>query len=296
MRELGSPDLASRTTIRLGGRAIAEIIVDELRDLDRLPTRLSALGGEPLAIGRGSNLLARDGELPITLVRLNLPPNPVIAGGEGEKVFVRVPANTPLPALLRFCQRNGLSGLEGLTGIPGTVGGAVAMNAGSFGTDTATHLREVGIFTGGEIKICGPASLRPGYRRMDFINVPNNPLILFVIFTLTKASKSVIFQYMRHNFFEKKSRQPLAAWSAGCAFKNPEGEISAGRLLDMAGFRGAKKGGMSFSAMHANFLINEGRGNAAQALELLEEGRLGVMERFGINLETEVKIIPCPMP
>ena len=101
---------------------------------------------------------------------------------------------------------------------------------------------------------------------------------------------------MRHNFFKKKSKQPVTAWSAGCVFKNPTPEMSAGRLLDEAGFKGRQLGGMAFSTLHANFLINEGKGSATAALALLQEARQAVRQRFGIELEPEVRIVPCPLP
>jgi UDP-N-acetylmuramate dehydrogenase len=98
---------------------------------------------------------------------------------------------------------------------------------------------------------------------------------------------------MFHNFFEKKSKQPLNAWSAGCIFKNPAPQTPAGRLLEEAGFKGKRRGGMSFSSVHANFLINEGNGSSDAALDMIDEARAAVLQRFGIELTPEVRIIPC---
>ena len=140
MREIMRPSLAERTTLRLGGTAIAELILEDAADLAALPERLRALGGSPLILGAGSNILARDGELPLVLLRPRFMRGPEIAGGKDGKILVRVGAGVPLPRLLRFCAGHGLSGLEGLVGIPGSVGGAVAMNAGSFGTETCKNI------------------------------------------------------------------------------------------------------------------------------------------------------------
>ena len=131
MREIPRPSLAERTTLRLGGTAIAELVLEDAADLAALSGRLRALGGSPLILGAGSNILARDGDLPLVLVRPRFMQGPDIVGEKDGKILVRVGAGVPLPRLLRFCVAQGLSGLEGLVGIPGSVGGAVAMNAGS---------------------------------------------------------------------------------------------------------------------------------------------------------------------
>jgi UDP-N-acetylmuramate dehydrogenase len=98
---------------------------------------------------------------------------------------------------------------------------------------------------------------------------------------------------MRINFLKKKSTQPVLAWSAGCAFKDPSPDLSAGKLLDEAGFRGKRLGGMAFSPMHANFLVNEGKGSASAAFELLAQAREAVQRRSGISLHLEIKVLPC---
>jgi UDP-N-acetylmuramate dehydrogenase len=98
---------------------------------------------------------------------------------------------------------------------------------------------------------------------------------------------------MRLNYLKKKSTQPVLAWSAGCAFKNPSPELSAGKLLDEAGFKGKGLGGMAFSPLHANFLVNEGRGGASAAFELLDRAREVVRRRNGIDLHLEIKVFPC---
>lgn len=292
MLEIVAPRLDRLTTLRLGGTAIAEIALETPEDAGLLPERLQALGGKPFFIGRGSNLLARDGELPLVLIRVNLGTPIQICGQSGDKIFVRAQAGAPLRDLLRFCLKNGLSGLEGLIGIPGSVGGAVAMNAGSFGTETARSIHTLTVLGNGGIKQLNRADLLPEYRNMKFAGFTGEPLVLEVIFALTHASNNVIFRRMNLNFFEKKSRQPLTEWSAGCAFKNPKNGKPAGVLLESAGFRGKRLGGMAFSEIHANFLVNEGNGSADAALELMNEAREIVYKNSGIRLEPEVRIIP----
>lgn len=292
MLEFPAPRLDRLTTLRLGGTAIAEIVIENEEDAWLLPDRLKKLGGKPFFIGRGSNLLARDGELPLVLIRVNFNRPIQICGESGDKIFVRVQAGAKLKELLRFCLENGLSGLEGLIGIPGSVGGAIAMNAGSFGTETARSIHALTVLGDEGIKHLNLADLLPEYRKIKFVGFTCAPLVLDAIFALTHASNNVIFRRMNLNFLEKKSRQPLTAWSAGCAFKNPKNGNQAGALLESAGFRGKKLGGMAFSEIHANFLVNEGKGSSDAALELMNEAREIVYKNSGIKLEPEVRIIP----
>lgn len=296
MREMPSPYLAPRTTLRVGGTAIAELALERREDIALLPERLRALGGTPLVLGAGSNILARDGALPLVLVRPLFTDGPEIVGERDGKVLVRAGAGVPMARLLRFCAVNGLSGLEGLVGIPGSVGGAVAMNAGSHGTETGKNLVEIQVVIDNTIQCINAVALQYGYRSMCISGKKNDFIVLEATFGLTVAERDGICNCMRHNFFKKKSKQPVTAWSAGCVFKNPSPEMSAGRLLDAAGFKGRTLGGMAFSTLHANFLINEGKGSATAALALLQEAREAVRQRFGIELEPEVRIVPCPLP
>ena len=123
MREILSPSLAERTSLHLGGRAIAELVLERAEDYPLLAERLQQLGGSPFIIGAGTNLLARDGELPVVLLRSAIKEGPEIVWESEARAHVRAGAGVPLPRLLGFCARRGLGGLEGLVGIPGSVGG-----------------------------------------------------------------------------------------------------------------------------------------------------------------------------
>lgn len=292
MREILAPALSDRTTIHLGGRAIAELCIENEDDLEVLAERLRYYGGSPFFIGHGSNLLARDGELPMTLISLHHAEEVTICGEEQDRILVRASAGTPLKKVLGFCLKQGLSGLEGLVGIPGTVGGAVMMNAGSFGDETADCLHSLKCFVENAIEYYKKSEIKAAYRH---IHLPSNEracLVLEAIFALTPMPNNVIFKRMSLNFFKKKSKQPVTAWSGGCAFKNPSDTLAAGKLLEDAGFRGKKLGGMVFSPMHANFLVNSGTGTAAEALELMQMAQNEVFKRFGLLLEPELKLIP----
>lgn len=286
--------LSSLTTLRVGGRAAAEFRLDSEEELDACGRQISSLGLPVCVLGRGSNILAQDGELPVLLVRPNFRRNPEILGEEDGKVIIRADATVRLPHLLARCAAWGLSGLEGLAGIPGTVGGAVAMNAGSYGCETVLLLHSLRIWSPGTgLKNIFPGQWKFAYRYFGLTEIVGFFFILSASFCLTRASSNGIREAMRLNYFKKKSTQPVLAWSAGCAFKNPSPELSAGKLLDEAGFRGKRLGGMSFSPMHANFLVNEGKGSASAACELLAQAREAVQRRNGVGLHLEIQVLSC---
>ncbi len=293
MKILPNPSLSSMTTLGLGGTAIAEVVLEEAVDAYKIEETCKKLGGEPYFVGGGSNLLAADGELPLVVVRPAIGKVPIITREEGGKVFVRAGAGVKLQRLLGFCANNSLSGLERLCGIPGTVGGAAAMNAGSFGLETGESIEMLRVFAPGKGMLdVSRKMIDFAYRRTNIFGINQTFLIIHALFALTKSQRSVITNSMRLNFFKKKSTQPLNKKSAGCVFKNPGPDLYAGKLLQDAGFRGKGLGGMAFSKVHANFLINEGNGSAKAAFDLIGEARSTVKAKFGINLELEVKVLP----
>ncbi|WP_027369127.1 UDP-N-acetylmuramate dehydrogenase [Desulfocurvibacter africanus] len=287
------PLLSERTTLRLGGRALAEISVGSEAGLDRLAGELARLGGRPLVLGWGSNLLAKDGELDLLLVRPQFEQGPEVVGEVQGKILVRCGAGVRLPLLLGWAARHGLSGLEGLAGIPGSVGGAVAMNAGSYGVSFCQAMTRARIWTPERGLVwLAPDGYDCAYRHFKPRHHGESGLFIVteVELVLTSGTSEAVRSAMRANLARKKASQPITLATAGCVYKNPEGN-SAGRLLDQAGFRGRRLGGMGFSELHANFLANYGGGTAGQALELLEEAWAKVLDLFGVSLELEVKVV-----
>ncbi|MCT4626335.1 UDP-N-acetylmuramate dehydrogenase [Halodesulfovibrio sp.] len=283
---------SKRTTLRMGGNALAEVVLTHADDFEQLPEILQSLGGEPLVIGRGSNLLAKDGDLPVVIVNPAITSEPACIEDLGESVLVSVGAGYRLPRFLHWCAANGYAGLEGLAGVPGTVGGAVAMNAGSYGCEVADCLVSVEVFT----KKTGNAVFKKTdvvlqYRHFSIPAVNDQPVILNSTFKLRKSDPQKIKNVIDDNLKKKKATQPVSAHSAGCVFKNPEQGVSAGRLLDDAGFKGKNFGGVAFSPMHANFLININNGTSEQAFELLHTAQQTVLNQFGYSLQLEVKVI-----
>jgi UDP-N-acetylmuramate dehydrogenase len=290
---LPGPLLADRTTLRLGGRALAEVVLTEAGDAEGLAGVLAGLGGTPLVLGGGSNLLARDGDLPLVVISARLRGEPeTLRQRFGDGVRVRVGAGVKLPRFAAWLATQGLRALEGLAGVPGTVGGAVAGNAGSYGSETAAALARVLVWTPeGGVAWIGRDGFAAGYRRFTLNGQAGLFVVLAAEFDCRVDEPIGIRREMIAHLRRKRAAQPITAATAGCVFKNPAG-TSAGRLLDEAGMRGATLGNMAFSELHANFLVNRGGGTGAQALELIDRARQAVRRQHGHELELEVRVAP----
>ncbi|MDR1946957.1 MAG: UDP-N-acetylmuramate dehydrogenase [Desulfovibrio sp.] len=295
----GAPRLAELTGIRLGGKAIAEIVLRADAEAEKLPDLVAKLGGRPAVLGKGSNIIAADGDLPLVLIR-QAKRDKLSFERCGGEILAKAEAGLPLSALLNAAASAGLSGLEALAGIPGSVGGAVAMNAGSFGTEIGTRVRSLTLFSPrlGLRKISAP-EMEFSYRQGRCLGLPiggaalsagdDDPaLLLEAAFALDKSHMGTVRERMHSYLAEKKLRQPVGAASAGCVFKNPAPDAPAGRLLEEAGMKGKSLGGMRFSPLHANFLVNEGGGSCAAALELMALAVEEVKRKSGFKLEKEV--------
>ena len=299
MLSVYGPQLAKLTTLRVGGQARALVTLEKWDDLERLPWMLDYLGGHRVVVmGQGSNLLAHDGKLDIVLVR------PVFSEEDkgpqrigtlpDERVLVNVGAGLPMRRLLNWAAEEGLGDITGLCGIPGRVGGAVAMNAGSYGCELGDVLHSVQVFSPeAGLRTVEKSACEIAYRHFAVPGTDEPLIITGVVLALMPGHNPEVLQLtMRDVMARKKATQPVGAASAGCVFKNPPGQ-SAGKLLDEAGFRGRQVGGMALSAMHANFLVNTGGGTATEALTLLAEARDAVCRLAGVELSFEVKELAC---
>ena len=295
MREVRNPSLSAITTLGLGGTCSLELTVSSRDDLAAMDDRIRELGLPVYVVGRGSNIFGLDGSHEAVLVRPAFTDGPAVLGDETADggVLVSCGAGISLPVLLAFLREKGLSGMEGLAGIPGTVGGAVAMNAGSFGTSTAESLDSVEIWSGGRLVRLTPDACETGYRHFRPRGLAGSFLVVSAVFRLSRSTSQDVAAGMQHNFQMKKSRQPITARSAGCVFRNPACGVSAGALLERAGFRGRRKGSVAPSEQHANFLVNLGGGTSSEALALLEEARTAVRAMAGVELDFEVRFLPC---
>jgi UDP-N-acetylmuramate dehydrogenase len=250
-------------------------LADFLHDLD--PTV------PVLPVGVGSNLIVRDGGVPGVVVRLPKslaqvsvePGNRVRAGGGAMGITVASKARDA-----------GIAGLEFLRGIPGTTGGAVRMNAGAYGRETADILLEATLVLRGGYTETWPRE-RFGYTYRHSA-VPEGAVVVEALFEGTPGDPAIIGAEMDRIAAEREASQPLRSRTGGSTFKNPPG-TKAWKLIDAAGCRGLRIGDAQVSEKHCNFLLNLGKAKAADIEALGEEVRRRVRENSGVELEWEIQ-------
>ncbi len=291
MHIVPNPCMKDRTSLGIGGRAQAEVRIEHPGDWEDVHLFLEREGLRPLIVGRGSNLLMQDGNLPLCLIVPQGQPQPEVITQTRDQVVVRVGAGFSLPRLLRWLQERGLAGLEGLAGIPASVGGAMAMNAGSFGQCLGDCLHRVRCWSPATGLIWLQRSdVDLAYRFFQPRGLAGQWFIQEVELGLVPSEAGRLRERLRGFWDRKRQTQPVGERTCGCTFKNPE-FAAAGLLLDRCGMRGRQAGEVGFSSLHANFLLNKGRGRFDQAWELISEARSRVLEGYGLTLELEVQII-----
>lgn len=292
MKIIANPDLKEMSTLKMGGHGQAAFYPRDYRDLEELGKAWPELGHEVLILGRGSNILFKDGARPLSLVVWDKKDEPAVIRQTDDTALVMADAGMSLPGLLGWCAAHGLSGLERLAGIPGKVGGAIAMNAGSYGAQTGDMVQSITVWTPGSgIMDISRSGFKTGYRKFRINEISGPFIILKACCLLEKKSVFAVRQAMKNFYFRKKSAQPVLDNTAGCVFKNPAGFEPAGALLDKAGLRGKVRGGVCFSKKHANFLVNNKNGSSLDAMELISLAAREVSRLFGANLELEIKVV-----
>jgi UDP-N-acetylmuramate dehydrogenase len=273
--------LAELTSLGIGGNTDLLLV----RRHDALPELVSLLREARVPyrfLGGGSNLLVPDGELPWLVLQLARQDPEVRFEGN----FVYVDAAADLGRTVTFCAKHDLGGMEGLIGVPGTVGGALRMNAGAYGMQIGSYVREVTTFRAadGRIEILKENNLSFEYRHTSF--APDD-IMLAVKLELPSKPYREILQGIRICNEKRRASQPLNQKSAGCIFKNPPGK-SAGRMIDELGLKGLAVGDARVSDRHANFFVNAGHATCADMLALIADVRERVLRAYGVALEHEV--------
>ena len=254
---------------------------------DAIPAILDLLDERKIPhkfLGGGSNLVVGDGELPWVVLQLTKPEPDVILEGN----LAHVDAAADLGRTVTFCAKHDLGGLEGLIGVPGTVGGALRMNAGAYGTQIGSYVQEVKVYRAAQrkIEILSGNQISFEYRHTSF--APDD-MMLAVTLSLPSKPYSEIIQGIRICNEKRRASQPMGQKSAGCIFKNPPG-ASAGRMIDELGLKGLSVGDARVSDRHANFFVNTGRATARDMLALMADVRGRVEKAYGVKLENEVVV------
>ncbi|HSA81183.1 MAG TPA: UDP-N-acetylmuramate dehydrogenase [Geminicoccaceae bacterium] len=280
--------LAPRTWLRVGGPAEVVFQPADAADL------AGFLKGKPAEIavtpiGVASNLLVRDGGLEGVVLRFGGPLSEV----EVDDERLRVGAGATDRMIAIQAMKAGLSGLEFLIGIPGTLGGAVRMNAGAFGGETAEVVeRVVALDPSGRRYQLAAAELGFGYRHSA---LPADWIVIGAVLRATEGDPRAIEARMRAIKAEREASQPLHVATGGSTFKNPPGQ-KAWQLIDAAGCRGLRHGRAMVSDKHCNFLINTGGATAAELEKLGERVRARVSEHSAIALDWEIHRVGRPAP
>lgn len=276
-------DLAPLTLYKVGGRADIALFPRTQDEACEAYTWMSGQPGRKMVLGGGSNVLISDeGFHGIVLVTTGL-----TGVDQLEEQAYAVEGGVELDHLVREVMiPQNFDGVGGLTGIPGSVGGAIYMNAGTVNGTIGQLLHAVDLIgPAGRQAITISPSLY-GYRGQTFC--PAGSLILRGIFQFRAAEEDQQARY-DHYIRRRQEKQP-AGNCCGSVFKNPEGE-HAGRLIEACGLKGARRGGALVSPMHANFIMNDDNATFGDIVGLMEECKRQVLERFGIALEEEVRII-----
>jgi UDP-N-acetylmuramate dehydrogenase len=280
-------EMAPLTWFRVGGPARLLFYPADEADLAGFVRGLDP-SWPVLPVGVASNLLVRDGGIDGVVVRLGGP----LAAISVEESTVIAGAGALDQNVARVALRAGLSGLEFMIGIPGTIGGAVRMNAGAFGGETADRLLWAELLDrAGRVHRLPAVELGFGYRSSA---VPEGWIVLRAAFALRPGDPDRIRARMEAIRAEREASQPLRVATGGSTFKNPPGH-RAWQLIDAAGCRGLVRGRAMVSDKHCNFLINTGGATAAEIEALGEEVRERVRARTGIELEWEIHRVGRPL-
>lgn len=276
--------LARYTTYRIGGPADILIIADTLADLKAATAILDASQIEWTVLGKGSNILAADAGYRGAVI---------ILGREFRKHFVRegqliAGAGAILAHVVQDAYAAGLSGLEFAVGIPGTVGGALAMNAGTGDDWIGSVVSQITVLqpTGELVSVRGH-EVAWGYRSAT---LPARGITVECSLRVEQGDVISIRRRMDSALARRKRTQPIGLPCAGSVFRNPEGD-SAGRLIENVGLKGVRSGQASISEVHANFIVNHGGATARDVLRLLHDARDTVLDRHGVELKPEIKFL-----
>jgi len=276
--------LSRHTTMRVGGPARFWAEPETEEGFSELVRVCHDEGIPFMVMGRGSNLIVRDGGFPGVVAYLA---RGCFAASSVEGKEITAGVGVKLKQLASIARSAGLGGFEWMDGIPGNLGGALRMNAGAMGTQTFDQVVRIRFADrDGNIVSRTPGEIEVRYRDVPILH---DHYALSATLRGTPSEPEKIDALLSSSLKHRKETQPIAA-SAGCIFKNPEG-ISAGKLIDELGLKNSMIGGARVSEVHGNFIVNDGGATASEILALIERIRAKALQERGIKLETEVSIL-----
>lgn len=279
--------MALHTSFKIGGKAdflVKPSTEDEIISI----LKFSKENDIPVFIlGNGSNILVRDGGIRGITIKPNLQDISIFENDDDVDIIVG--AGYPVAKLSRIVSQKEIAGLEFLSGIPGTIGGAVKMNAGAYGSEMKDCVVETKYMDyDGNIYIINAEEHEFGYRRSIFSK--KEVIILETKLKLNYGEKEIIDNKINEITEQRKQKQPITMPSAGSVFKRGDGFVTA-RLIDECGLKGFSIGGAEVSTMHAGFIVNKGNATANDVIDLIEYVKNKVKEKYNVDLELEVLIV-----
>lgn len=279
--------LAKYTSWRVGGIAEKMFIPNDKEDLELFIASLNK-DEDVLWLGLGSNLLIRDGGVEETVINTR---------GKVKQMYLLdtthlyVECGVPCAHIARFCAENNLSNAEFFAGIPGTMGGALKMNAGAFGSETWDLVEQV------EVQLQGEKATKKAANEFEIayrsVNGIDSACFLSAILKLEPAKDTKGQARIKELLAKRNATQPTSLPSCGSVFRNPENDHAA-RLIEGSNLKGYKIGGAEVSTKHANFIVNTGNATTADIEQLITYVQNEVYKQQGIKLQTEVCIIGKP--
>ena len=276
--------LSKLTTIGTGGPAAAFARPESLASLEEVLRWAEERELPSVVVGLGSNLLASDAGVEALVLRLAGDLATVELDGE----ILRAGGGAANAVCLHRARAAGLGGLEFASAIPGTAGGGVRMNAGAYGSDYAAILERALVVSADGSGWLDAGQLDLSYRHSG---LRLGQVVARVEYRLTPRPPEEIKVEVAGLVARRKATQPTNKRTFGSVFKNPPGEIGAGRLLELCGLKGHRIGGAAISPRHANFVENVDRATSADCLALMTEARRRARDRFGVELEREVVLV-----
>ena len=277
--------MSKHTTFRIGGPADFYLCPHSTKEVQQTVQICKEENLPYFILGNGSNLLVSDKGYRGVIIQLWKNFSDISV----KDCCITAKAGALLSKVAAEALEEGLTGMEFASGIPGTIGGAVFMNAGAYGGEMKDIIKEVKVLDDqGEVRVLSNEEMKLGYRTS--IVKEKGYTVLSAVLQLKKGEVSVIRETMEDLKNRRTSKQPLDMPSAGSTFKRPEGNF-AGKLIMDSGLRGFSVGGAQVSEKHCGFVVNKGGATAEDVTALIREVQRRVKEKFGVELETEVRFL-----
>ena len=281
--------MSHHTSIGVGGIADAVVWPERSEELSRIIRFLWHSRIPFVPLGNGTNLIVKDGGYKGVVVSMQGLNSLSLEERSSSQMLVMAGAGVTLSEIVLLSEKKALSGMEFCAGIPGSVGGAVRMNAGAYGKEIKDVVDTVELMIiSGEILSSKKDDLKFAYRNLD---ISEGTIIIGASFLLTRGIAEQIHARINEILGKRKDKHPLEYRNAGSIFKNPNGGVPAGQIIDELGLKGKRIGDAQISEKHGNFIVNLENAKANDIIALIDMIKAKVDEERGIKLQTEVKIV-----